>query len=128
MEVRIGVNPIAWTNDDLVELGDATPLDVCLAEARAAGYAGIELGRKFLRRAADLRPLLDRHGLALVSGWYGARLLERPAAAEIAAVEAHLDLLAAMGCQVMVFAEETGTVHNRQGVPRSRRPAVPAED
>ena len=37
------------------ELGDDMPLETCLAEARAAGYDGMELGRKFPRRAAELR-------------------------------------------------------------------------
>ncbi|PYM62928.1 MAG: myo-inosose-2 dehydratase, partial [Candidatus Rokuibacteriota bacterium] len=77
MPARIGVNPIGWTNDDLHELGGDTPLEVCLDEARQAGYAGIELGRKFPRQAAELRPILARHGLALVSGWYGAELRHR---------------------------------------------------
>ena len=40
MAVRIGVNPIGWTNDDLETLGDDAPLEACLAEARQAGYAG----------------------------------------------------------------------------------------
>ena len=53
--VRIGVNPIGWTNDDLETLGDDISLDTCLDEARRAGYAGIELGRKFPRRPAELR-------------------------------------------------------------------------
>ncbi|MGH7266040.1 MAG: myo-inosose-2 dehydratase [Candidatus Rokuibacteriota bacterium] len=128
MAVRIGVNPIGWTNDDLPDLGDDIPLETCLAEARQAGYEGIELGRKFPRRAAKLRPILDRHGLRLVSGWYGARLLGRPPKEEIAAVEAHLTLLANLGCTVMVFAEETGTVHGRRDVPLSRRPRLDGDD
>lgn len=127
MNVRIGVNPIGWTNDDLVELGDDIPLEVCLAEARQAGYAGIELGRKFPRRAAELQPILVRHGLALVSGWYGAHLTARPAREEIAAMREHLDLLADMGCRVMVFAEEGGSVQGRRDVPLSRRPVLPAD-
>ncbi|MBI4012159.1 MAG: myo-inosose-2 dehydratase [Candidatus Rokubacteria bacterium] len=124
MAVRIGVNPIGWTNDDLVELGDATPLEVCLAEARAAGYEGIELGRKFPRRAAELRPILARHDLALISGWYGAELRRRSAKAELAAVEDHLALLADMGCGVMVFAEVSDSVQGERGVPLSRRPRL----
>ncbi len=123
--IRIGVNPIGWTNDDLVELGDDTPLEACLAEARAAGYEGIELGRKFPRRAAELRPILARHGLALISGWYGAELRRRSAEAERAAVEDHLALLADMGCGVMVFAEVSDSVQGERGVPLSRRPHLP---
>ncbi|HEV8676582.1 MAG TPA: myo-inosose-2 dehydratase [Methylomirabilota bacterium] len=128
MAVRLGVNPIGWTNDDLEELGGDTPLEVCLREAREAGYEGIELGRKFPRRAAELRPILARHGLALVSGWYGAQLLVRSVKEEIAAVEEHLTLLAEMGCQVMVFAEEAGSVQARRDVPLSQRPRLPGNE
>ncbi|HEX6978940.1 MAG TPA: myo-inosose-2 dehydratase [Alphaproteobacteria bacterium] len=124
MDVRIGINPLTWTNDDMPELGGNTPLEVCLAEARQAGYDGIELGNKFPRDELVLRPILARHGLALISGWYSARLLERSAADEIAAVESHLALLAAMGCTTMVFAEVTGCVHGDRRVPLSRRPRL----
>jgi inosose dehydratase len=126
--VRIGVNPIGWTNDDLETLGDDIPLEVCLAEARQAGYTGIELGRKFPRRLAELRAVLQAHGLQLVSGWYGSHLLRHAVKDEIAAMQAHTSLLAGMGCTVMVFAEETGSVHGRLGVPLSTRPRVAEDD
>lgn len=128
MAVRLGVNPIGWTNDDLHTLGDDIPLETCLGEARAAGFAGIELGRKFPRRAAELRPLLARHGLDLVSGWYGARLLERSPRAEIAAMRPHEELLAALGATAVVFAEETGCVHGRLDAPLSTRPRLAEAD
>lgn len=126
MSVRIGINPLTWSNDDLPSLGGDTPLEVCLREACEAGYAGIELGNKFPREAGVLRPLLERHHLALVSGWYGSRLLERSVEDEIAALAAHRDLLRAMGCAVMVFAEVSGCVHGRRDVALSRRPVLDA--
>src|SRR5258708_21480417 len=128
MTLRIGINPITWSNDDMPELGGTTPLETCLAEARQAGYAGIELGNKFPRRAETLRPLLDRHGLALVSGWYSGRLLERSVAEDIAAIEARLALLAAMGCGVLIFAQPTVGIAGVRGPKLSRRPPLAAAE
>lgn len=124
MTVRLGVNPIAWSNDDMLELGGATPLEQCLAEGREAGFQGFELGNKFPRDAAVLRPILDGYGLSLVSGWYSAGLLERSVAEEIEAVQPHLQLLKAMGCPVMVVAETTGCVHGSRSTPLSQRPTL----
>ena len=120
--VEIGINPITWTNDDMPELGGDIPLETCLSEARAAGYAGIELGGKFPREARILGPLLERHGLRLVSGWYSAQLARRGAEEEASAVEPHRALLVALGCRVMVFAEGHGST---DGDPRARLSARP---
>ena len=121
MAVSLGINPLTWTNDDMPELGGETPLETCLLEAHLAGFQGIELGNKFPRTRDELHPLLDKHALELVSGWYGARLLERDAAGEIEAVDDHLSLLSDMGCPVMVFAEVSGCDHGR---PMSARPQL----
>jgi inosose dehydratase len=123
--IRIGTNPIGWSNDDLLELGGATPLETCLSEASQAGYAGIELGHKFPRHADTLRPLLRAHGLELVSGWYSASLRTRSVQDEYAALRPHLDLLKAMGSTVLVFAECSGAVHGDRAATLSRRPVMP---
>lgn len=127
MNVRIGINPLTWSNDDLPALGSDIPLETCLTEAAACGYAGVELGRKFPRRAEVLGPLLEQHGLALVSGWYSLRLLERDAAGEFAAMQPHFELLAALGCTVMVCAEVSGCVHGDMRARLSRRPQLPKQ-
>lgn len=124
MRVRLAINPLTWTNDDMPELGAATPLETCLAEARWAGFEGVELGNKFPREAAILAPILARHGLALASGWYGARLLERDAEAEWRAARGHVGLLRALGCTAMVHAEVTGAVHGMRATPLSHRPVL----
>jgi inosose dehydratase len=125
--VRLGTNPIAWSNDDLRRLGGDTPLEACLKEAAEAGYAGIELGHKFPRDAASLGPILEQHGLALISGWWSSGLLGHSAEEEMARMRPHLDLLRAMGCSVLILAETTGAVHGSQATPLSARPRL-AED
>ena len=128
MAIRLGTNPIAWSNDDMPALGGDTPLETCLREARQAGFEGIELGNKFPHTAAALRPILDAHGLVLVSGWYGSRLLERSVEGEIAAMAEHLDLMTAMGCPVMVFAEVSNAVHGNKTKPVAHRPRLARTD
>ena len=127
MGVELGINPISWTNDDLPGLGDDISLDTCLKEARAAGFTGVELGRKFPRDAAALRLVLERHDLRLASGWYSLRLLERDAAAEWQAMQPHFKLLAELGCRVMVVAEVSGCVHGDRRARLSTRPQVAPE-
>jgi inosose dehydratase len=111
MSIRFGVSPIAWINDDLPALGGNTSLESVLKEAREVGFAGIELGGKFPRDPKILQALLNRHQLVLVGGWYSANLLTRSAAAEIDALQAHLDLLKAMGCGVFILAETSNAIH-----------------
>ena len=123
---RIGINPLTWSNDDMPALGADIPLETCLTQAREAGYDGVELGHKFPRDAAILGPLLEKHGLTLVSGWYSARLLERGAEDEFAAMADHLALLKALKCEVMVVAEVTNCVHSDRQTRLSRRPQLAA--
>ena len=120
--IRLGTNPIAWSNDDLRSLGGTTPLATCLAEARQAGFAGIELGHKFPRTAPELNAVLAAHDLAFISGWYSSELLRRDAQAEIAAMQPHLALLRGAGAKVLIVAETSNAIHGDQAVPLSRRP------
>ena len=75
MSVKLGVAPIAWSNDDMPELGGDTSLEQCLDEASQAGFIGIESGGKFPKKSSELLPKLSQFNLQLCSGWYGACLL-----------------------------------------------------
>lgn len=123
MAVRIGANPIGWSNDDMRELGGEISLEQCLSEAKLAGFEGMELGHKFPREPAALRKVLSAHGLDLISGWYSAELLRRTAKQEMDHLGPHLDLLKALGAKVLVFAETTDTRHD---LPQSQRPVLKA--
>src|SRR5712691_2005790 len=126
MVVRIGANPIGWSNDDMRTLGGATPLDVCLAEAKAAGFEGMELGHKFPRDPKTLAQVLGQFGLDLVSGWYSAQLLRRMPDEEMRNLRPHLDLLKALGCNVLVFAETSNAIHADRSTPLHARPTLGA--
>jgi len=124
MAIRLGIAPIAWSNDDLPELGGDTPLDVCLKESREAGFSGTETGGKFPMDAEVLGPILEQHQLKLVSGWFSGRLRDVSVAEEKQRIEQQLSTFAALGAPVLVYAETTGTVQNQQQIPLSQRPTM----
>ncbi|WP_413991452.1 myo-inosose-2 dehydratase [Labrys okinawensis] len=128
MSVKIGINPITWTNDDVPSLGGDTPLEVCLSETKQAGYRGTELGGKFPRQSRELRAVLGNHGLELVSGWYDGRILEREVEEEFEAVLPHLTLLRDLGASRVVYADTSRGRHDAIFAPISDRPRLAADE
>jgi len=124
MSIRIGINPLTWTNDDLPSLGAETPLATCLAEGKQAGFDGFELGNKFPRKASELKNLLASYEMDVVSGWYSGKLLTNTVEEEIAAIKEHLALLRDSGSNVMVYCEVTGCIHGERSVPLFKRPQM----
>src|SRR5258707_1157038 len=120
-DVRIGINPISWTNDDMTWLGGEVPLETALSEGKQIGFEGFELGNKFPREPDALRAVLAKHGLACVSGWYSGELARRSVGEEINAVDRHLELLAKNGAPVMVYGEVADAVQGA-ALPLKYRP------
>ncbi|MFV2093317.1 MAG: myo-inosose-2 dehydratase [Hyphomicrobiales bacterium] len=128
MSIHLGIAPIAWTNDDLPALGGDTPLEVCLSEARQAGFSGVEKGNKFPSDASVLAPIMQAHDLRLVSGWFSGKLLEGSIDDEKNRVASQLALFQAMGCPVIVYAETSRDVHGTQSIPISQRPQISGDE
>ncbi|WP_181708619.1 myo-inosose-2 dehydratase [Chthonobacter rhizosphaerae] len=126
--IRIGANPICWSNDDMIEIGGNISLEQCLGEARDIGIEGMELGNKFPKTAEALKAKLADFGLVFVSGWYSTFLLTRDADAELEAAREAIALRKGAGAEVLIVCECTGTVHGDKGAPLSRRPVMTEED
>ncbi|HET8899070.1 MAG TPA: myo-inosose-2 dehydratase [Rhodanobacteraceae bacterium] len=126
MSIRFGVSPIAWSNDDMPELGGDTPLNKILGDIRDLGFVGVEMSGRFPSEPAALRALLAPWQLDLIGGWYSGALLERDAEAEIAALQPHLERLLELGADAFVFAETSNAVHGRRDRGLRDSPRLPA--
>jgi inosose dehydratase len=123
----VGVSPVGWANDDFPGLGSENSFRKIVAEASRAGYEGIELGRRFPADPMELARGLREHGLTLVAGWHGSRLLEGAVDEELRRMEPRLELLRKLDCPRLVVGELTGAVHRDRGVPLSKRPLLHPE-
>ncbi len=128
MSVKLGIAPIAWSNDDMPELGGDTPLEQCLSEAREAGFSGIESGGKFPKKSEELIPLLDKYNLKLCSGWYGANLRKNSVKEEIELIQNQLKLFQDCNAPCIVFAEVSGSIAGDPKRPLSTRPKMNDEE
>ncbi|MBY5579186.1 myo-inosose-2 dehydratase [Rhizobium leguminosarum] len=128
MTIKIAINPITWTNDDVPDLGGDTPLEQCLSEMQKAGYAGTELGGKYPRESIALKAVLAAHKLELAGGWWDGRLYERDAEEEFQAILAHLTLLRDAGAKYAVYADTSMGRHGGIWQPISKRPRLKDEE
>ena len=128
MSIKLGVAPIAWSNDDMPELGGKTSLEQCLNEASRAGFTGIESGGKFPKNSELLLPKLKKENLSLCSGWYGAQLLKNSAKDEFLFMRDQLKLFKDCKSPCMVFAEITNSVQGDPKIPLSQRPKLSKDE
>jgi len=122
--IRIGANPIGWTNDDLQHIGGDTPLETCLAEAREAGVVGMEKGHKMPTDGAALRAKLAEFGHVFVGGWYSTELLRRSVADEVEAAKGHVAMTKGAGAEIVILAETSNAIHGDRAKPLSERPRL----
>jgi inosose dehydratase len=124
MSIRIGANPIGWTNDDLQEIGGDTPLETCLAQAKEAGVVGMEKGHKLPNDGAALKSKLAEFGLIFVGGWYSTELLKRSAREEFEAAKSHIAMTKGAGANIVIAAETSNAIHGDRSKPLSQRPRL----
>ncbi len=124
MFIKLGIAPIAWSNDDMPELGGDTPVEICLKEAKESGFTGIELGGKFPRNPGIIKFLLEKNKLKMPGGWYGSFLKERSVEEEWIAMQDHINLLKYINANVFVFADVSGSIQGNELAALSSRPSI----
>ncbi len=115
--VKLGIAPIAWTNDDLPELGGENTFQQCVSEMALAGFTGSEVGNKYPRDPAVLKPMLELRGIEICNAWFSTFLISRPYEQTEAAFKEHVAFLAAMGAKVVGVSEQSYSTQGIQSQP-----------
>lgn len=112
-KIQLAIAPIAWTNDDLPDLGKENTFEQCISEMALAGFKGTEIGNKYPKNPDILKYYLDLRNLKVASAWFSAYLTTKPFEETESAFIKHRDFLHAMGAKVIVVAEQG---HSIQGM------------
>ena len=104
--VKLAIAPIAWTNDDLPELGGHISFEQCIDEMAAAGFTGSEIGNKYPMDPDVLKPALEQRGLQISSAWFSTFFSEEGRSSEtVDKYVEHMNFLKEMGARVVNVCE-----------------------
>lgn len=115
-KIKLGAAPIAWTNDDLPELGKENTYEQCLSEMALAGYTGSEIGTKYPKDFGVLKKALDLRGLTICNAWFSALILEQGEDAAIDAFIKHRDFIYKLGARVIGSSEQSNSIQCKRDV------------
>ncbi len=115
-QVKLGIAPIAWTNDDMPELGGENTFEQCVSEMALAGFTGSEVGGKYPKDPENLKKALALRGMQICNAWFSTFFTTKPEEETIEDFIKHRDFLHAMGAKVIGCSEQG---HSIQGLDKA---------
>ncbi|MCR5278193.1 MAG: myo-inosose-2 dehydratase, partial [Lachnospiraceae bacterium] len=115
--VHLGIAPIAWTNDDMPDLGAENTFEQCVSEMALAGYEGCEIGNKYPKDVATLKKALELRNLQICNCWFSTFLISKPYEETEREFIEKVDFLKAMGAKVIGVSEQSYSVQGQMNTP-----------
>lgn len=116
-KVKLGIAPIAWTNDDLPDLGGENTFEQCVSEMALAGFTGSEVGNKYPKDPEILKKALQLRGVEICNQWFSSFLISKPFEEIEKEFRAQLSFLKAMGAKIIGASEQSYSVQGQQETP-----------
>jgi inosose dehydratase len=128
LKAKLGMSPIAWWNDDLVELSDDVSLEECLRQSRSAGFTGMEKGRRFPDDPQVMLPILRAADVTLCGGWFSGTLVDEDLATNKARIAPMIELFRAVDAPCIVYGEVGRSIQGKREIPLSRKPRLSEDE
>src|SRR5699024_3366545 len=109
-KVKLGIAPIAWTNDDMPDLGAENTFRQCVSEMALAGFSGCEVGNKYPKDVKELKKQLDMRRLSIANQWFSSFILTQPMEKVERDFAAQCEFLHAMGAKIIGASEQSYSI------------------
>jgi len=115
--IKLAIAPIAWTNDDMPELGKENTFEQCISEMALAGYEGTEIGNKYPEDPETLKHALDLRGLTICNAWFSTFFTTEPLEVTVKSFKKKINFLYQVGARIVGAAEQGNSVQGKMDVP-----------
>lgn len=126
--VKLAIAPIGWTNDDMPELGSENTFQQTVSEMALAGFTGSEVGSKYPRDPAVLKPMLDIRGMQICNAWFSTFFANGDKAKTIDQFINHMNFLHAMGARVIGCSEQSKSIQGTSLPVLEQKPVFTDEE
>ncbi|MGB0405297.1 MAG: myo-inosose-2 dehydratase [Fusobacterium sp.] len=126
--IKLGIAPIAWTNDDLPELGKENTFEQCVSEMALAGFTGSEVGNKYPKDTNILKEKLQIRGVEICNAWFSTFFAAGKEEETIEEFKKHRDFLHEMGAKVIGCSEQTYSIQGLDKAIFEEKPCFTKEE
>lgn len=113
-DIKLGICPIGWTNDDMWDLGDENTFQQCISEMRLAGFTGCEVGHKYPSDVKELKEALDLRGMTIASKWFSSFLGTKPYEETFEEFKKEIEYLSYAGATAINISEQSYSIQGNQ--------------
>lgn len=113
-DIKLGICPIGWTNDDMWDLGDENTFQQCISEMRLAGFTGCEVGHKYPSDVKELKEALDLRGMTIASKWFSSFLGTKPFEETFEEFKKEIEYLSYAGATAINISEQSYSIQGNQ--------------
>lgn len=113
-DIKLGICPIGWSNDDMWDLGDENTFQQCISEMRLAGFTGCEVGHKYPEDVKELKEALDLRGMTIASKWFSSFLGTKPYEETFEEFKKEIEYLSYAGATAINISEQSYSIQGNQ--------------
>lgn len=122
--IKLGIAPIAWAEDDMPEYGKETNFLQIISEIALTGYEGTEIGCKYPHDAKVLKEEFARRGIENITQWFSAYLNEQPFWQVERDFRDHMYFLKSAGANLINVSDQSFSIQHRSRTCYTDKPVL----
>lgn len=115
--IKLGIAPIGWTNDDMPDLGGEITFEQCVSEMALAGFEGCEIGNKYPKDVNELLDALNIRKLKIANRWFSSFILTKPFIEVEKDFRENCEFLAKVGAKRIGVSEQSYSIQGQMDTP-----------